>query len=305
MRKIFWPWVRRSSLNQRAEFLLVHVVGRDDADGGYVLVVVMIVVFVLFVFVVMLIMIVVVFLLGGLEEIGLEFQRAFQVEAADAEHLVERDIGIARAEDFRGGVHLLDACLDLPEVLFGNEVGLVEQDDVGEADLLAHFARVVEVEDDMLRIDDSDDAVEDEGFFHLGVGEEGLRDGAGIGQAGGLDQHEVELVAALAQLGEDADEVAAHAAADAAVVELEDLLVGLDDELVVDADLAEFVLDHGDALAVVLGEDAVEQRGLARAEEAGDDGDGEVGWTWGTGVGWGGEATVGWGNCRRRRTAPW
>ena len=92
----------------------------------------------------------------------------------------------------------------------------------------------------------------------------------------------VELVAALAQLGQDADEVAAHAAADAAVVQLEDFLVRLDDELVVDADLAEFVFDHGDALAVIFGEDAVEQRGLAGAEKAGDDGDGNEGgvWTW-------------------------
>ena len=45
---------------------------------------------------------------------------------------------------------------------------------------------------------------------------------------------------------------------------------------VVDADLAELVLDHGDALAVLLGEDAVEQRGLAGAEEAGEDGDGDL-----------------------------
>ena len=45
------------------------------------------------------------------------------------------------------------------------------------------------------------------------------------------------------------------------------------EDLVVDADLAELVLDHGDALAVVFLEDAVEQRGLAAAEEAGEDGD--------------------------------
>jgi hypothetical protein len=42
-----------------------------------------------------------------------------------------------------------------------------------------------------------------------------------------------------------------------------------DDEALVDADLPELVLDHGDALAVVLREDAVQQRGLAGAEEAG------------------------------------
>ncbi len=61
-------------------------------------------------------------------------------------------------------------------------------------------------------------------------------------------------------------------ATDAAVVHLEHFLVGVDEQLRVDADLAELVDDHGIALAVVLGEDAVEERGLAGAEEAGEHG---------------------------------
>ena len=58
---------------------------------------------------------------------------------------------------------------------------------------------------------------------------------------------------------DDADQVAAHGAADAAVVHLEHFLVGADDEVVVDADLAELVDDDGVFLAVRLGQDAVEQ----------------------------------------------
>ncbi len=112
--------------------------------------------------------------------------------------------------------------------------------------------------------------------LHLVVDEEGLRDRAGVGQAGRLDEDVVELVAPLHQVAEDADEVAADGAADAAVVHLEDLFLGADDELLIDADLAELVLDDGDALAVLLGEDVVEQRGLAGAEEAGEDGDGDA-----------------------------
>jgi hypothetical protein len=55
------------------------------------------------------------------------------------------------------------------------------------------------------------------------------------------------------------------------------LLVGLDDELVVHADLAELILDDGDLFAVLLGEDAVEEGGFAGAEEAGEDSDGNGG----------------------------
>ena len=43
----------------------------------------------------------------------------------------------------------------------------------------------------------------------------------------------------LHQVAQNADEVAAHGAADAAVVHLEEFLLGAEDELVVDGDLAE------------------------------------------------------------------
>jgi hypothetical protein len=75
---------------------------------------------------------------------------------------------------------------------------------------------------------------------------------------------------------EDAHEVAANGAAKAAVVHLDDLfLLVLHEDLVVDAGLAELVLDDGDLLAVLLGEDAVEERRLPGPEEAGEDGDGD------------------------------
>ena len=119
-----------------------------------------------------------------------------------------------------------------------------------------------------------DDAVEPVLCLHLVVEEERLGDRAGVGQAGRLDQDVVELVPPLHQVAEDADQVAADGAADAAVVHLEDLFLGADDEVLIDADLAELVLDDGDPLAVLGGQDVVEQRGLAGAEEAGEDGDG-------------------------------
>ena len=84
----------------------------------------------------------------------------------------------------------------------------------------------------------------------------------------------IEAAGAAHQAFDDADQVAAHGAADAAIVHLVDFFVGFDDQVVVDADLAELVDDDGIFLAVVLGEDAVEQRRLAGAEIAGEHGDG-------------------------------
>src|SRR5690606_31056282 len=103
----------------------------------------------------------------------------------------------------------------------------------------------------------------------------GLRNGRRIGKAGRLDNDSVKFPLALQKAFDDADEIAAHRAAYAAIVHLEHFLIRADDEFVVDADLAEFIDDDGVALAVLLGENAVEKGGLAGAEIAGEDGDGD------------------------------
>ena len=210
----------------------------------------------------------------GLHELRIEFGGAGEVEAADVEDVVERQGAILGAVDFRDSVDAVDARLKRVEFRRGDQIGLVEQDDVGERDLLHGFVAGVEVLKHVLRVDDGDDGVEAEGCLHLVVGEEGLGDGRGIREAGGLDEDAVELVLALKQPAEDADEVAADGAADAPVVHLEQLLVARNDELVVHADLAELVFNYGQFLAVVFGEDAVEEGGLAGAEKTGEDGDG-------------------------------
>ena len=187
--------------------------------------------------------------------------------------MVEGDVGVLRAVDFRDGVDGADAGFERRELGVGDEVGFVEDDDVGEGELLHGFIVGAEVLENVFRVDDGDDGVEAEVGLHLVVGEKSLRDGAGVGEAGGLYEDAVEGLLALHEAAEDADEIAADGAADAAVVHLEEFFVGLDDELVVHADLAEFVFDHGEFLAVLFGEDAVEERGFAGAEEAGEDGD--------------------------------
>ena len=130
----------------------------------------------------------------------------------------------------------------------------------------------------MQRVDHGGHRIQPRPRLDVVVDEERLRHRPGIGEPGGLDDDGVEAARgaglSLHQPLKHADQVAAHRAADAAVVHLEDFFVRADDKLVVDADLAEFVDDDGVALAVVLREDAVEQGGLAGAEIAGQNGDG-------------------------------
>jgi len=209
-----------------------------------------------------------------LEEFRVDFRRAAEIEAADLEHLVQRDIAAECPVDRGDRVYPADAPLEGAEVGRGHKVGLVQEDHVGEGHLLHRLVVGVEVGRDMLRVHHGHDRVETEAAAHLVVREEGLRDGRGVGEARRLYEDAVQPVLALEEAPQDADQVAAHGAADAPVVHLEKLLVALDDELVVDAHLAKLVLDHGQLSPVPLREDPVEQGCLSGAEESGEDGDG-------------------------------
>jgi hypothetical protein len=209
-----------------------------------------------------------------LQELGIDFLGPFQVEAPHVQDAVQRDSAVPGPADGGDGVDAADSRLERVEVPRGDEVGLVEEDDVGKRDLLHRLITGVEVRPDVLCIHDRHDGVEPEVAAHLVVGEEGLGNRGRVREAGRLDQDTVEAVLALEEPSEDPDQVPAHRAADAAVVHLKELLVPLDHELVVHADLAELVLDHGQLAAMLLGEDPVEERGLAGAKKACEDGDG-------------------------------
>jgi hypothetical protein len=171
--------------------------------------------------------------------------------------------------NLRERIDRADAKLHIAQFIGGHEIGLVQHEHIGKCDLVFRFRRVLQALLHELRIDHGDDRIERGLAAHGFVHEEGLRHRRRIREARGLDQNAVELALALEQPVDDADEIAAHGAADAAVVHLEDFLVRADDEVVVDADLAELVHDHGVFLAVRLRENAVQERGLAGAEIAG------------------------------------
>src|SRR6185369_15240164 len=225
------------------------------------------------------VVVVVVVVLVGLQEVGVDVELGVEVEALEVEdvlerHLAEVDLGLRRAR-----IHVLDAVDQRRDRLVVDEVGLADEDLVGEADLAARFLAAVELLVAVLGVDQRQDRVEQVGLGDLVVHEERLRDRAGVGQAGRLDDDALEVELALplflGQVGERRPEVLADRAADAAVVELDDLFLGvLDQDLVVDVLLAELVLDDGDLLAVRLGEHTLQERRFARAEEAGQDGRG-------------------------------
>ncbi|MCY1237698.1 hypothetical protein D9M72_504060 [compost metagenome] len=224
------------------------------------------------------VMIVVMIMVVGAQEFRVDLQLGVQVEAAQVEDGVDRRLAEVDQADRRARVHVQQAVAQIGHVGFGHQVGLGDEDGVGKAYLTLRLFLLVQLQVGVLGVDQRDHRVEQVARGNFLVHEEGLRHRARVGHAGGLDHHAVEAdlagVAARQQRRQRLHQVAADGAADAAVAHLHDLLAAvLHQDLVVDVLFAELVLDDGNLHAVLLVQDALEQGGLAAAEEAGQDRD--------------------------------
>ena len=137
----------------------------------------------------------------------------------------------------------------------------------------------IETGDDVLRIDDGDDAVQLVHLLNVLIYEKGLNYRRGIGKASRLDEDPIEAFHALVELLERLHEVSTDGAADTAVHDLDDLLVDvLRQNFLVDSDVSKLVFDDGEfhPMSLVV-ENVVEQSGLARAPVEFDNvGDGSI-----------------------------
>ena len=136
----------------------------------------------------------------------------------------------------------------------------------------------VELRVGMLGVDQRQDRVEQVALGDHVVHEEGLRHRAGSARPVVSITTRSKSSSPLRRFRparQRAAQVFADGAADAAVAHLDDLLLRLDrQDVVVDVLLAELVLDDGD-LWPCDSDSTREQRGLAAAQEAGEDGGGE------------------------------
>ena len=123
------------------------------------------------------VMIVIVIVVLGLQKLRLQFEDAVEIEGLAVEHGVERDIAFPGAVQFGVGIEAANARLDLFQFVLVHKVDLVEQDDIGENDLVLGFRRVLEAGGQEFGVGDGDDGVEPRLVLHVGVHEKGLRHG--------------------------------------------------------------------------------------------------------------------------------
>jgi hypothetical protein len=205
---------------------------------------------------------------------GRQLNGAAQLPCAGVEDLRQIHLRAVGAMHFRQGVHPANAVFHPLEIRRGDQVGLVEQNDIGKGDLLCRLGGLVQHALEMPGISHGDNAIQPQMLLKLRQ-VKSVRDGAGIGEAGCLDQHVIEPLLALLKVGQCFDEIAPHPAAQAAVVQLHDLFIRANHQLPVNADLTKLIDDDRQPVAMRLGEQMFQEGCFAGAQKAGEDRDGD------------------------------
>ncbi len=200
---------------------------------------------------------------------------AVRLKQADAQDQRKRHLAARGAHDARMLRDDADLLRDGIHIMRGDEVALVEQNDVAVDELVACRRALEQVEAEACGVGHRNDRVEPDAIAEFGA-QEGQHDRQRVGEAGGLDHQVVDLAGEPQDAAQRVDEIVVDRAADAAVAQLDHVGIGGDDQLVVDADVAELVDDDRGAHALLAGQDVIEQRGFAAAEEASDDSRGQA-----------------------------
>ena len=168
-----------------------------------------------------------------------------------------------------GGVVLAEHCDALLQLALAHALGAAEDDGAGVFHLVApELAEVLHIHPRARGVHHGGEAAGDE----VAVAEilHGADDVAELADAAGLDEHAVRVVFGL-DLLKGLGEVAHEAAADAAGAHLAYLDAGLLQKAAVNGYLAELVLYQHELFALIgLGDELLDERGLASAQKAGE-----------------------------------
>ncbi len=149
------------------------------------------------------------------EKVGLDLENAVEIEGIAIEKAGDVEIAALRPQDAGRRVDAADAILHGLQPFGRYEIGLVEDDRVGEGQLLLRFMCAVDLAEKVPGIDDGDDGVEPCLGADILVDEESLGDRRG-GRRGPSSLSGCRRTLAPAhQRLDDADQVPAHRAADA------------------------------------------------------------------------------------------
>jgi hypothetical protein len=196
------------------------------------------------------------------QSFNVSLERGFLLERADKR--VYRELVCGGSNDNRIGILLSDESKSLLKLCIGGLVGVAEENAACILNLIAEeLTEVLHIHLALVYVNYGNRAV-DLGILKLSR-KHGFRNVRELTNTRGLDENAVGRIF-LNYLLESLAEVSDERAADASRVHLGDLDARVLEKSAVNADLAEFVLDKNDLLALVCFVDkAVDERSLARA----------------------------------------
>ncbi len=204
------------------------------------------------------------------------------VEAA-AEQRLRRCFVLRRIEDRRRRIERMQTrqqdLIRIAALGRVEQVSLGQDDPVGDGNLLDRLQVLVERRRAVDGVDHRDDAVEPVAHRQVGMRHRGLQHRRRVGEPGRLQHHAAEAGAAVVEVAQKllqrVDQVATKRTTQTTALKQDDTVANLPNQQVVEADFAEFIDDDGGLGQGRVTDQAVEQRGFAGAEEAGQDREGK------------------------------
>ena len=200
-------------------------------------------------------------------------------EQSNAEQQGKRHLPFHRPQDPRIVLDGSELLFDALKPLLGDEVALVQQQDVAINHLGPANFRVQNDVVEVFCIDQGDDRIQ-AGLVPQLTAKEGHGHRQGIGQTGGFDDDVIERFWAFNHPFHRLHQLVVDRAADATVAQLHHVFIGGDDQIVVDPDFTELIHQHRGLHPLLIAQDVIQQRGFPRSEEAAENGDGDVGGGW-------------------------
>ena len=197
-------------------------------------------------------------------------------EQSDTEQQGKRHVSFHRPQDPRIVLDVSELLFDSLKPLLGDEVALVQQQDVAINHLGPANFRVQNDVVEVFCIDQGDDRIQ-AGLVPQLTAKEGHGHRQGIGQTGGFDDDVIERFWAFNHPFHRLHQLVVDRAADATVAQLHHVFIGGDDQIVVDADFTELIHQHRGLHPLLIAQDVIQQRGFSRSEEAAENGDRDVG----------------------------
>ena len=296
-RRMFWPCSPSSRSSQAVNLVpssgrssdrempfmssWVRVAPRPMRMGAIVVIMPVVVVMMVVIVAAMLVVHMAVGPVRRVHEVRLDLQNPLQIEGVQAQHLVQRHVRPFGPHDGRQRIQRPQPRLDRLQFVRRGQIDLVQDDAVSEGHLFARLFGVVQSRHHVFGVDQGRDAVQ------LGLGLDVLVDERRSGPPDRGRPRPVVSTMMASKAGLPGRwrfirPATTRIRSPRTVQQTQPLFISNTSssaptsQVVVDADLAELVDDDGVAFAGVLGQDAVQQRRLARAEIAGQDGDGDL-----------------------------